>query len=100
MRHATISAWQRHEDGSYAAELNGWTLRVRWRPEREGHGHAHQRRGFLWEAERLGRRLVGDDIFEEIEVAMAHAEEAVAPDPIAHESKTIELGDASGHHGH
>lgn len=96
MRHATISAWQRHEDGSYAAELHGWTLRVRWRPERG----EHERRGFLWSAEGPGRKLAGDEIFEEIEVAMAHAEEAVAPDAAAHEAKTVEINDAEGRPPH
>jgi hypothetical protein len=92
MRHATISAWKREEDGSYAAELNGWALHVRWHPE-----SATSPRGFTWDArlgtmgaplgaapssapkppEASGGRLASDEIFEEIEVAMAHAEERV-----------------------
>ena len=93
IRHATISAWQRHEDGSYAAELHGWTLRVRWRPEHDG-----ERRGFLWEAEKLGGRLIADDIFEEIEVAMAHAEEATAPPPVVPAAPEPTPPAAHGHH--
>lgn len=45
MRHATISAWKREEDGSYAAELHGWALHVRWHAE-----SATTPRGFTWEA--------------------------------------------------
>jgi hypothetical protein len=79
MKHATMSAWQRQEDGSYAAEINGWTLKVKWRPE----GSA-ERRGFLWEAEREGgAKLAGKDVCEEIEVAMAQAEQAIEIDPKA-----------------
>lgn len=73
MRHATISAWQReHEDPSYAAEIKGWNLRVRWRPEGAG-----ERRGFLWEAERGSTKLKAADVAEEMEVAMAAAEKAI-----------------------
>ena len=78
MRHATISAWQRHEDGSYAAEINGWALKVTWRPEsalKEG-----ERRGFLWEIEREGKKQAATDVCEEMEVAMAHAEAAIEAD--------------------
>lgn len=73
-KHATISAWQRHEDGVYKAEINGWELEVKWRPE----GKGEERRGFLWQAEREGKKLSGDAACEEMEVAMALAEEAVA----------------------
>jgi hypothetical protein len=97
LRHATISAWQRHEDGSYAAELNGWTLHVRWRPA-QGGPH-HERRGFYWAAEKLGSQLVGDDVFEEMEVAMAHAEEATDPgDPPVGEADTHDAGEHGAHH--
>jgi hypothetical protein len=96
MRHATISAWQRHEDGSYAAEIEGWNLRVEWHPE-GAEGYEGQR-GFTWSAERAGESLRGDEIFEEIEVAMAHAEERVAPDPTAAAEAALETGDAHGHH--
>jgi hypothetical protein len=74
MRHPTVSAWQRQEDGSYAAEIDGWALRVRWRAESAG-----ERRGFLWTAEKPGARLAADEVAEEIEVAMGHAEEAIEP---------------------
>lgn len=73
MRHATISAWQRHEDGSYAAEINGWNLKVKWRPE-----SPDERRGFLWEAEKEGgSKLAASAVCEEMEVAMAEAEKAI-----------------------
>lgn len=75
MRHATISAWKREEDGSYAAEINGWNLKVTWRPESAA--KSGERRGFLWEAEREGKKLSADAVAEEIEVAMAHAEQAI-----------------------
>jgi len=85
MRHATISAWQRHEDGSYAAEINGWNLKVKWRPEGPAQANAPsgqtpdgERRGFLWEAEREGKsKLAATDVCEEMEVAMAEAEKAI-----------------------
>jgi hypothetical protein len=74
-KHATVSAWQRAEDGSYKAELHGWRLEVRWRPEQPDGG----RRGFLWKAKGpLGRKAAAHEVEEEIEVAMAHAEEYVA----------------------
>jgi hypothetical protein len=86
LSHPTISAWQRQEDGSYAAEIRGWKLRVRWVPERPG-----QHRGFLWEAQGpTGARLSSREVDEEIEVAMATAEELVAPNPEKHESKVID----------
>jgi hypothetical protein len=86
LRHATISAWQREEDGSYAAEIRGWKLHVRWVPERPG-----ERRGFRWEAEGpAGQKLEAPQLCEEIEVAMATAEELVAPDPEKHGSKVID----------
>ena len=75
MRHATISAWQRHEDGSYAAELHGWTLHVVWHPEEAGP------RGFSWRAEQGDQKLISTEIHEEIEIAMAEAEAQVEPAP-------------------
>lgn len=72
MRHPTVSAWQRQENGSYAAEINGWTLRTVWHPERSG-----EHRGFGWTAERDGKKLASHEIHEEIEVAMGHAEAEV-----------------------
>ncbi len=87
LKHPTVSAWQRdHEEGGYHAEIRGWTLRVRWIPERPG-----QQRGFVWEAVGpSGNKITSSDLHEEIEVAMANAEECVAPDPDKHESKTID----------
>ncbi len=101
MRHATISAWKREEDGSYAAELHGWTLHVRWHPE-----SAASRRGFTWSAlahdggsapkpPAEGSKVTSDEVFEEIELAMADAEAHVEPqqDP-PHDAPH----DAGGHH--
>ena len=74
MMHATVSAWNRREDGSYAAEINGWNLRVKWRPETAAEG-----RGFLWEARGPNReRLSSHEVHEEIELAMAEAEQCAA----------------------
>ena len=93
MRHATISAWQRHEDGSYAAELNGWSLHVVWHPEERGP------RGFSWRAEQGDKKLASEDVHEEIEVAMAEAEEHTAPAPEAQAELAPEGGSEShGHH--
>ncbi len=72
-RHATISAWQRHEEGGYHAEIEGWTLVVEWHPETET-----TPRGFSWKAQKDGDKLVSEDLYEEIEVAMADAEAEVA----------------------
>ncbi|HEY4122140.1 MAG TPA: hypothetical protein VGM56_29940 [Byssovorax sp.] len=69
-KHATISIWQRNEDG-YGAELNGFALEVRWRPESD-----HAPRGFVWSAvSPSGARTVGAESEEEIEVAMGIAED-------------------------
>ena len=91
MRHPTISAWQRQEGGGYTAELHGWTLRVRWHPESAGGG-----RGFTWEAEQTGSKLSSEETFEEIEVAMAHAEARVAPARTGRGAGTTGLGEV--HH--
>ena len=82
MRHPTVSAWQRQEDGSYAAEINGWALRVVWHPEGEAQGHGPSR-GFSWAAEQGAKKLASGEIYEEIEVAMGHAEEQADPPPQA-----------------
>jgi hypothetical protein len=75
MRHPTLPAWQRQEDGGYAAEINGWALRVTWHPERASSYGAHGgHRGFTWKAEREGTKLASDEVHEEVEVAMGHAE--------------------------
>jgi len=91
MRHATISAWKREEDGSYAAELHGWALHVRWHAET-----AKSPRGFTWEARpEIGAKLASDELFEEIEVAMAQAEEQVE----AHSAPAAAVpSDAGAHH--
>jgi hypothetical protein len=85
MNHPTMSAWQRQEDGSYAAEINGWNLRVKWRPE-----SPEERRGFYWIASRPGVKLTAHEVHEEIEVAMALAEDAADPNPRKHDGKTFD----------
>ena len=61
-----MSLWQREPDGSYAAQMNGFNLHVRWRPE-----SAHSRHGFSFSGDGpLGRKIESREIFEEIEVAM------------------------------
>lgn len=86
LMHATVSAWHREEDGSYAAEINGWNLHVKWRPET-----ATGERGFFWTARGPGGvRRDAHDTHEEIEVAMAEAELCAVPDPKPHESQTID----------
>jgi len=94
MRHPTISAWQRQEDGSYAAEINDWSLRVTWHPELDGG------RGFTWAAERDGEKVTSEEIFEEIEVAMGAAEERVSPDPDEAPAGADDAEDAGGAGGH
>lgn len=79
-KHATVSAWQRAEDGSYRAEINGWQLEVRWRPEPShgapASGPPGHRRGFYWKATSpLGEKHVAREVEEEIELAMAAAEQ-------------------------
>lgn len=90
MRHPTISAWQRQEDGSYAAELHGWSLHVQWHPESE------EGRGYSWLAEREDERQKSSAIYEEIEVAMGEAEALVSPDPA--EAGEAEETAPAGHH--
>jgi hypothetical protein len=69
-KHATVSLWQRAEDGSYEAESNGWKLSVRWTPE-----SAKSQRGFSWEASGASdAKATSHAHYEEIELAMADAE--------------------------
>jgi hypothetical protein len=77
VRHPHIVAWLRDpHDGAYSAEFLGFTLRVRWHPNtRDARG------SFRWEVSRAGektRRSV--DHFEELEQAMADAEEFARED--------------------
>lgn len=84
-KHATLSAWQREHDGSYKAEIEGWTLETKWHPE----GTA-KRRGFSWTAEQEGKpKLAGgqDEPIEEVENAMVAAEEAAKHENRAHPSE-------------
>ncbi len=93
MRHPTISAWQRQEDGSYAAEINGWSLRVAW------HAESREGRGFSWVAQRDRERWGSEEIYEEIEVAMGAAEARVTPDPVEAEAEVAaDAGAGGGHH--
>ncbi len=74
-RHPNIAAWQREEDGSYASEVEGWSLHVAWRPEGSD---PELRRGFLWKVTSPeGDAVEATDVEEEIEMAMALAEDVV-----------------------
>ncbi len=77
VRHPNIIAWSRDaHDGAYAAEFLGFTLRVRWSPNSRD-----ERGNFHWEVSRSGektRRSV--EHFEELEAAMADAEEYARED--------------------
>jgi hypothetical protein len=68
--HPTISAWSRdHDSGAYQAEIDGWSLEVRWTPnERERRG------SFSWTAAKDDLKEAAGRSFEEMVVAMAHAE--------------------------
>lgn len=68
--HPNISEWTRdHDTGVYSAEVDGWTLSVRWTP------NARDRRGFFtWEAEKGDTQRAAERNFEELEIAMAAAE--------------------------
>lgn len=84
IKHATVSAWQRDHDGTYSAEINGYTLKVVWQPENDV-----DPRGFRWVAvSPEGTRLTSDGTHEEIELAMAEAEAATEPkqDPAGEEA--------------
>lgn len=75
LKHATVSAWQRDHEGTYTAEINGYTLEVRWQPEGQD-----APRGYLWTAVSPdGKKARGEDLHEEIELAMAEAEAATEP---------------------
>jgi hypothetical protein len=83
--HAKMDQWHREEDGSYKAEVNGWELAVKWRPE-----SPDARRGFWFEAKGPGGREEKSDIFEEIEHAMAHAERVAGEVPEPEVAKATE----------
>lgn len=75
LKHPTVSAWQRDENGNYEAEINGYRLKVWWAP-----AQGHDPRGFRWEATGAdGYRLFARHSHEEMEVAMAEAETVVDP---------------------
>ena len=85
VRHPNIAAWSRDpHDGSYSAELGGFSLRVRWAPNtREARG------GFAWEMARGGEKPSrAHERFEELEAAMADAED-VAREEVARRSLAV-----------
>lgn len=69
--HANVRLWQREEDGSYKAEIDGLTLHVAWRPE-----SPTARRGFSWKVHGPDTAVESESVEEEIELAMASAEAA------------------------
>ena len=73
-----VALWERSgHEGGYTASLRGWTLSVAWTPEPRGGGVA----GFSWKAESPdGKTTESKELLEEIEIAMADAEEAVPPE--------------------
>jgi hypothetical protein len=72
---AKIGIWNREEDGSYEAELEGWKLHVKWTPEPPKGGPF----GFSWTAEGPGGKHKSEELLEEIEVAMMQAEAVANP---------------------
>jgi hypothetical protein len=86
-RHPKLSTWVREEDGSYKAELEGFSCHVTWRPEPEPtYGKTtssplskNERRGFVWSVEGPGDFAAqSSEVVEEIEHAMVAAEDAAA----------------------
>jgi hypothetical protein len=72
VRHPNISAWQRDpHEGHYSCELGGLVLTVRWKPNTP-----EERGSFYWESTRAGGKPQrSHDHYEELEAAMADAEE-------------------------
>ncbi len=67
-----VALWQREEDGSYKAEIEGFELHVKWQPEKDGV------RGYSWHAAGPEEaKLESDHLVEEIEEAMGYAEDAL-----------------------
>ena len=77
--HAKMSAWQREHDGTYKAEIDGFSLLVEWHPEEQPSGRSNEAgRGFSWRVETAdGKVYECQEKAEEIEMAMAGAEHAV-----------------------
>lgn len=73
-----VALWERSgHEGVYTASVRGWTLTVEWRPDPK-----NSLPGFAWKAESPdGKTIEGKELLEEIEIAMADAEEAVPPEP-------------------
>jgi hypothetical protein len=86
--HATISAWERdEEDGAYTAEFHGWNLRVSWTPN-DGEVRGY----FSWAAEAGDKTIDDEERHEEMELAMAAAEQYAADQP-ADEEDDADEGD-------
>ena len=75
LKHPRLALWNRDDRGDYVADLNGWSLRVKWIPV------THRLRGaFLWEAKQPGfSPIESRRTFEEPEMAMAAAEDVALP---------------------
>lgn len=70
---ARITLWNREEDGSYQAELDGWHLHVTYTPEPPRGGPF----GFSWSAEGPdAKKAASTELLEEPELAMCAAEAA------------------------
>lgn len=95
--HATLSAWQREEDGSYKADIEGWELVVHWRPESAG-----APRGFFWEAKKgEGPKVRSRELHEEMELCMVAAEGyAKAFDVAAEKKAAAEKAEAEAESAH
>jgi len=76
--HATISAWERdEEEGSYEAEMHGWSLEVSWTPNQ-----SDVRGYFSWTAEAGKEKVTDEERHEEMQLAMAAAERHAAENPV------------------
>ena len=74
-RHPNLDLWPRDEHGQYRAEVEGWQLVIKFRPE-----SGTERRAFWFEATwPAGATTVSRHLEEECEIAMARAEEFARP---------------------
>ena len=70
--HPEIGSWNRHEDGSYTRDYEGWSLTVHWV------SGGHDTRGhFNWTMVQGGENLQSDHGLVELEAAMAESEQMV-----------------------
>lgn len=72
--HAKVGEWSRDEQGSYEAHIGEWELVVKWRPE-----SPDEPRGFWYEAKGPDGKEIKSEVYEEIEHAMAYAEQLASP---------------------